>query len=281
MNPYRLNTFQLPWAPRRGFVLLIVLVLIAVTGLYAVGTARTSMVVVLENAARQDDLQQCWARESLKSVVLRNAPRILMPPGQATEVPTSLSHVVTLGGTAYHVIVADEDAKLPVNTVRRMLDPEAAARVVESACTGAQLREHDDRQASIGSWEEALKFNQGTPGPVVLADATSKVTLWGSGRINVNRARPEVVAAAMTDVFGSQIADGLLGIIGRGRVRSVEDLATQLALNLEQRLKMEQLVGTSSDAYSLWILPAGGSKADLHVVERLSQQQGGTASFLW
>ncbi|WP_197453665.1 type II secretion system protein GspK [Caulifigura coniformis] len=240
-----------------------------------------SMAIVLESAARQGDLQDHWARESLKTIVLRNAPRILMPPGRATAVRTSLSHVVTLRGLSYRLILADEDAKLPVNTVRRMLDPETAARIVESACSGTRLRKGEDRQAPFGAWEEALKFNEGMPGPEILAAATGNVTLWGSGRINVNRARSEVVAALMTEAFSSQTADRLLEIIGRGRVSSLQDLASKLALNMEQRQKLERLAGATSDAYSLWILPTRGRNVELQVVERMSQQHGGTVSFHW
>jgi type II secretory pathway component PulK len=266
---------------RRGFVLLLVLALIVVCGLYAAGTARTSMAVVLEIAARQDDLQERWARESLKSVVLRNAPRILMPPGRATEVRTSLSHAVTLGGRSYRLIVADEDAKLPLNTALRMLDHETASRLVERTCSGARLRDQGDRLTPLGAWKEALDFRRDTPGPERLAAVTGHVTLWSSGRINVNRARPEVVATLMSEVFGSTTADRLLEIVGRGRVASVQDLGTQLALNLEQRQKLERLVGTSSDAYSLWILPVSGRKAELHIAEWLSQRQAGIVSLVW
>jgi hypothetical protein len=265
---------------RRGFVLLIVLALITACGLYAAGSARTSLAASLEAAARQRALQQHWARESLKSVVLLNAPRVLMPPGRARDVRTSLEHSVMIGGARYRLLLADEDVKVPLNTLDRLVDPETVAKIV-SKLQGTRLQDRGRREGATGSWEHLLALTDVEREPSTIASRTRQITLWGSGRVNVNRCRPEVVMDLVGEVLGPQVAGQVGEILERGRIASVFDLAERLALNLEQRQKLGELVGTSSDSYSLWILPAGQTGGELYVAERLSQQQGEVVSFSW
>ena len=111
-------------ARRRGYVLIMTLVLITLTGVALSRAVQHSLHAAIAATDRQTELQRKWALIGLRQVVLARAEEIIA--AQATRTtdgkrhwpePASVELELPLGRLVFHMLLADEDAKANLNYV--------------------------------------------------------------------------------------------------------------------------------------------------------------------
>lgn len=101
---------------RRGYVLLIVLMVLAIAGAVLAGVCRMSLERALFAERAQADLQRRWGVLTCRTVLLPKAEAALSSSGShASEVRGNLH----LGGQAFSLVFGDEQAKANVNMLYR------------------------------------------------------------------------------------------------------------------------------------------------------------------
>ena len=300
-------------AGRRGaFVLVMVLALLTVCALCLAGLARRSLDAGEQAATARTDLQRRWGIISCQRTYLPLARDLLEAeanalPAQARvwPLPSSVSVEFVLGDLHFSVLLADEDAKANLNAIargspdgektvaslleERIAGIEGLAVNTQSLSTQSALSQSttgsSQPSAIFRSWGQVFEpTNAGSPGELAarLRDATREITLWGSGRLNIQRASD----GAIRLVCGNQIApDFLARLISRRHEPGITGLAAlldELALRQSDRSTLERLLTDRSSRYSVWILVQSPQRswATLTIADG-STSQAARESFSW
>jgi type II secretory pathway pseudopilin PulG len=298
-------SFEKPRPSRRaGFVLVMVLVLVAVSGISLAGFARRSLESSAQASAAQTELQRRWGILSCLRLYLPAAESLLEAEGakqpaaaRAWPLPATVSSEFILRDLRFSVLVGDEDAKVSLNAIfRRRPDTDSqVATVVEPAASAAglpaQIRPATDetskREATpFRSWEQVFDLKEvGTPGEAAcrLCDATRELTCWGSGRLNVRRASDQAIQLVCGDQVGPDVVGKLLALRRQPGINSLNDLLTRMALRTSDRAVLERLLTDRSSRYSLWIIVRSQRRTWAGLtVGRAGQQSGfGRETFTW
>lgn len=259
-----------PRPQRRGYVLLMTLVLLVVAVLSEAGLARRSLQLALDAKEAQDDLQRRWAAASCRRLLLDNAESIFFALEDASgdrkplwPAASDVTAEFSLAGMRARWRLADEDAKLNLNavharqrdSVREAITQHAAGQLVP------QLRPDLSREAGVRkrwytSWGQIFDVPQALSqrrSDALLA-VTAELTCWGDGKPNVRRASDQAIETALTPVAGPEAARKLLA--ARHDFRGdllLADLLAKLDLRRTDQVKMRSALSDRSSCYSLWI----------------------------
>lgn len=209
---------------QRGFALLLVIGCLLIATVAAVGMTRQSLMLTLEAADTQDQLQRHWESVTLQRAAVSAAvARYGGPPVQlgapesnltaAQPIDPEIEFRLRLNRHDYRVVLADESAKANLNTARR-LKPDAVLQVLKSLSAG-QLTVHRSAQPGSGSSQDARPLRWYDLAPrgarrgarVALFDvlpASSRLTTWGDGRLHVVTASDE----ALLELSRLVVSDG-------------------------------------------------------------------------
>jgi len=257
---------------RRGYVLVLTLGLLALAAISLAGLARYSLGLAATSRSATEDLQRRWGLASVRHVLWERADEILdgqVPPDQAAAPPwpkpASLFVSFRLGGQKFEVLVADEDAKVDLNTIHarkpdRLL---SALRHLSQEGLTARLVPQRDNRAAFSSWGQVFDLAR-LPAErdvaTALIGASREVTCWGSGRLNLRRASD----AAVRETAGVVLSAGEVSELVQHRQNwggeDVKVLLAQLGLRQGKLAALSRLVGTESRNYSLWITISNGHR---------------------
>ena len=283
-----------------GFVLLLVLVLLATAAALLALVARQTSRRALEAGARTRDVQRRWAVRGLEALCFARAEAILTGAAREGEPPPAAARVtVTLGGTPFDVVVADEQAKANVN---RLAAEGGGERIIEAASALSEgrwvlqvvlrpvemktdeIRTPPMRFASLEQVFSAagpadlLGAGPDRPGPV------QRLTCWGNGRVNLARAAPAVLRTALGDVLTEYDLFRLAALRDETPGGNVKEILGQLGLEDKVRAEAERRLTDSSACYSVWITAREKTRA----WHRLGVRQQGDAendagrwTFVW
>lgn len=307
MRSFRqINGSQLPRtrthgaSPRSGFVLLLVLALIVVAGLVSAGVARRSLLIALESVKGADDLQARWARVSLQQSVLLQADAILMAemsrrPAEDRTRNHYADMEIQLAGKGYRLRIADEEAKANLNTIFYTQGESSVTRNVrvfagESSDLAVSLRpfavgDAAERLPVFDSWGQIFHLASGPDSahiPAKLMQATTNLTCWGSGRLNVVRS-PDIVAdLLLRPLDQTGLMDRMNQARGARGTRSLNDLVEQLRQN-PRDAAFADMISLRSGCFSLWIRVQDGLSQhyELHVAEQTGNRRADIMSFVW
>ena len=262
-----------------GFVLLMVLVVLTVCGTILTGVARRSGQAAVRAGSVQRDLQVRWGTLSLQATLLPMAERLLRERNALDEPAlVEVRRSVALGGMAFQGIVSDEQAKANVNTLaQRDGDVKLVVRLRQLQASRARplrvrLRpSKDERAATPGapptrysSFDQVFVFS----GPAELrqSDAPERVpvarrlTLWGSGKINLRRAERQV----LREVFDGLLTETQLAALDELRRTQPNLTAIKLFARLQLTKKqidtLTPLVTDGSECHSLWVVAQGRTR---------------------
>lgn len=188
---------------RCGFALLLVIGCLLVATVAAVAMTRQSLMLTLEVADAQDQLQRRWELVTLQRAAVNAAVARYGGPPVPLGVPEAalvtaepmgpqVEYRLQLNQHDYWISLADESAKLNLNTVRR-LKPDAVANVLKTLSDGQlEIRRSSDPSSSTGSrplrWYDLAPRLSRAGANATLFDvlpASSEVTTWGEGRLNL------------------------------------------------------------------------------------------------
>lgn len=290
-------------ARRRGFILLMALVLIALVGLILVGLARHSLLLAAESQEARAELQRRWATVLLARTVLSD-PETLISRHLATghvadaadvadvaEVQLPISETMELGGITFQVTLDDENRKLNVNRLRAAAGTPKTLEVLHRlGGGGAQV----DLKPAVGnrfgvqefdSWGHVLRipptcdaheqFQEIRP----LAEC---ITCWGSAKVNVHRCSQDILHRVGSVAAGPITANKLVALRDGEPDLDAEALITKLAIPRRKQALLKGWLSDRSDCYSLWILAGERrSSLDLYLRENSGSESYSIAHFQW
>jgi hypothetical protein len=283
MNPY-------PHRRRPGYVLLLVLFVLALASAAMATVCRLSLERGVQASRAASDLQRRWAVITARSVLMPKSQALLdRAPDDAPDVRRTLR----LGGQAFTLVFADEQAKANVNLlyaqgklagaereVRHLLaDLRGDLTVSLRPLPTPKVREDEDELfMAFESFDQVFgrvspQRLVGTPSPV------ASLTCWGDGTLHLRRASPQAVRAVLAPHLpAAQIAQ-FLDLRAKNPTLPSGDLLDLLDLPDARREVVEERLTDQSSCRSLWIISDSGDRTwyDLAV----SRGEGDVTLFSW
>ncbi len=217
--------------------------------------------------------------------------------GKQLAFPAIIEDRVVLGGQTFDLLLADEDAKANLNAIydvgskrvcelsvkrltgamefrtiqlRPVRDSMSQLAAKLSAASESILDGENLESASFAknglpafrSWGEVfdlLQINRIDGEDRQLAKMTRKITLQGTGRLNVFRASDEAVLAVCTTVVQEGLAKRILAKIRETSLGEIRLILERSVTNADDRKALSTLLGTSSSSFSIWIEAADKS----------------------
>lgn len=277
---------------RKGFTLLIVVTMLAIVCLLFYQLAQVALGTMQKVAEREKEMRERWTLVSTRKAVLHQVSAALATQErQANLAQTDMQQSAgaiylsdcslqfDINGTQVRIAARDENAKLYVPGLLQIRPGRESGHLIERLQKGRSLPVRRDAFETEGlvpsSWQDV--FDVSEAGTHSLQAATDRVTLWGSGRLNVFRADEEVVSECWRELFGHFPPRELMD--ARDVYPPLEWSTLRQRLNLrEQQLALaDAWLGTQSDCFSVRITL--GSDPDkqqrfLFVADRNSQHFG-------
>jgi hypothetical protein len=265
----------------RGFVLLMVLLVLVISATVLAATARRCGQDALRAAQAQRQLQWHWGALSIRAAALPRAEQLLLQERDARpdEVVLEARRTLVLGDMRFVVLAADEAAKADANALWR----ERGSRGLSQTLQALQADASQPIPVRLRPQETADEKSDGAPATFRSLDAVvalphprdwvgtdeaegaalrRRITCWGGGKLNVARADlvvlHEVLAECLTP---SQIAD-LDALRRQPDVEfSLAHASGSLGLTPEQLRQLKSLATDTPGRHSLWIRADGGARS--------------------
>jgi len=261
---------------RHGFVLVMVLLVLAVAGTSLTLVARESCRHALRAAEAREQLQCKWGSRSIRDYCLPQAERLL----QAKEAETDRPEVeapgrVELGGMTFDWVVTDEQAKAKVNCLAMKRTNSGLAGALRALQSGLVEAPHVELRplelpsgppASLarpyrtldqlfrGLTPEQLGSFGGMPG------AAGRVTCWGSGQVNFRRAEPIVLRETLAGVLTEEEITKLVRFRRKAPDCTLLEAMDALELPGERRGPAMEAMTDMSRCHGLWVRATGRSR---------------------
>jgi hypothetical protein len=281
---------------RDGYALVLVLSMIVIAALMTAGLARSSLSLALDGIQAEDDLQRRWASAGIRQTVLPRGQAILdslAADDTVVPAPSVLDLDLNLAGHTFHLVLADEDAKLNLNMVYYARGIEEVSRHLRQANRTrltVRLRPYrgaaDDEQLPVfDSWGQAFDCRQANDTPSLAADLqslTRHFTCWGSRRLNFRRATDESLRRACDVAGAAPSADKLIELRRNADPRRLDEVLNRLQLNDRERSSLAALLATDSTCLSLWTSSTQTAASwEFHVAEEAGDGRVVVSSFVW
>jgi len=281
--------------PRRGFVLLLVLVMIALAALLTASVARRSLVLAVDGAKAQEDLQRRWGAISCRQAVLQRAEILFRKRelGQRPDrpLPPQMTTSILLGNVRFDLLLCDEQAKLNLNTVfakREARGVEQTLFETSGSATYALVTElcpHPDAAPNLpyppafDSWGQVFSYQlshdpSGEQSlPRGIAEATAAVTCWGDGRLSIRRADPTTLRMACELLVSAETARQVVETRAKNPDWNLENLLAGIDLRRKEQQDLSRWLTDRSTCHALWIIMGEGSRqwAQLDVSQSAGQ----------
>lgn len=273
--------------PRRGYLLLAVLVCLVLAGLTLVAIAQRSLETASAAVARQRNLQLQWGAVSCQRTLLWEAKNLFdaldqkaaADPRRRGPVPGELEMPVVLGGLPFHLTLADEDTKANLNSLYHFGGPQQTERFITQQMRSVlrlpvrlrpQARQTDPADAmaageslpiAFASWGQVFDLTHAQSlfsGPLPIQQTTRTLTCWGAGRLNLRRAPDEAVLEMCRPVMSDGDTRQMLQSLREDPLRRFERVIEQLGIDPDKQALLTGLLAEQSSCYSLWITVSSG-----------------------
>ena len=271
---------------RRGYVLVLALLLLVIAGAMLAVVARRSLGRAADAVAGERALQAKWAAVSIGDALPPRVDRFLSSSRRPV-----VEAMLTLGDgpsrQRVRLLVGDESAKANLNAVHER-DPSAVPGAVLALAPQADLRldlrpnrpepagEFDAPPPPFGTFGQVFA----APPPIDLAAATTALTVFGDGRLNLARASPAAVRVTTAGVLSPAEAARLVELRDGMRGSATSQLFEAMDLPQRDRERLSSLLTTTSTAQSVWVFPDAGP-AELRVIESFPDLGMRRRRFAW
>jgi hypothetical protein len=252
---------------QKGFVLLWVLVILAIVSILSVGIARLSLDQAVAAAKKADELQRRWGEISMRHTVLNRA-EILLRTAELGGSPkrSTLQTTVKLGDRTFYLVLSDEQAKLNVNTVFRHGGEGAVRQALLEGTALPPIQIRPDPRATpnspyppaFTSWGQVFDFsifsNMPEKNYLSLVQLGERITCWGNGQLNMNRADVETIRSICELVSPPQSVSALLELRRKKPDWNFERLMRGVDVLERDRRSFRQVLTDRSRCHSLWII---------------------------
>lgn len=291
-------------ARRKGFILVMTLVLIAIAGIILAGLARHSLQLAIEAVDGQTELQRRWGSVCVEQVIFHNSKLLLERQMEADEVRSlsqrnlqvvnRLQGEIVLGDLTFIFQLADEEAKVNLNTLYRELPQqhnleEIINGLMEQPISVLLRPDLSSGQSSrlpvFHSWGQVFEYERlGNSEPVALeiANAVDQLTCWGNGKLNTRTASKESLALVVSLALNKKDTQRLLERREEKPSEAIRSAANALGLRSRQRRKLLQLLSEKTSTYSMWLtISTPGQRWHEFHVARPEAAQKEIARFHW
>lgn len=261
---------------RPGFVLVIILVVLAVVGTLMAAAARRSGDKALLAGQSQRELQLKWGMISCQEVFAASSERVLRSRETENGAPTvTASSQVVLGGMTFDAFISDEQAKANVNCLYKRFGEETLAadlRELQALVRKAlvvRLKGKDVPQllavlkSKFSSFDCLYEFDH----PCQLAPEkngdncpTSQVTCWGNGQVNFKRASAMVIRKVLAGLLTESEIDKLVRYRDESPDCMLQEAVNSLDLKPERVAAVMQALTDISFCHSVWIIARGQTR---------------------
>ena len=307
-------------------------VLIAVAGLFLAGIARQSLTLALDAHESQEALQRRWGELSCRQAILLHADAILKQqqrPAKENDADGAIgaarasAHLV-LGGLTFDLLLADESAKISLNVIyRRQGDESVTGLISESSQSSGVLpvrlrpyRSNSETTNSLAfdSWGQVFSLDRvegPTPASELLEAATTEMTCWGDGKLNLERATDDNVERISRLAVGDTVVSQLLELrkqclakkkawqlaaqtaattkaeaaaaAAAAKQSWLPGLLGALQLRATERRRLDETLADRSTSYSLWttIRTTGRSWQQFSILDTSTESQPKCCSYCW
>ncbi|HUY31655.1 MAG TPA: hypothetical protein VMV69_02670 [Pirellulales bacterium] len=289
-------------ARRRGYVLLMALGTVALAGFLLAGVARHSLLAALTALDAREDLQRRWGAVSCRHAFLDQAETILAslepdgPNRGVSNACVALRVRLALGGQTFDLRLADENAKVNLNTVlacrgkeqllRVCRDLPAPAGALRAELGGALTDAGRDGRRALESWGQVFALagkNGDAIAPAMVAEATLGVTCWGDGRLNIRIATDDRVNAVARLVASANAARELVNTRRRHPAWKLADWLRSLTLGPRERERFARLFTEQTGCHSLWLHVTAGESSwhEFVIAETSTRGERRLSTFVW
>ena len=286
---------------REGYVLIMTLVLIVVAALSQAGLARRSLLLANRAVEKQRDLQLHWGAASCRRFMLDDAKERFghleedhLKAESTWPSPATLETQVVLGGVSFRMWLADEDAKVNINTLKERMREKTLPIMNHLSGKHVPLRLTPDNRPVAkqqkkwyASWGQVFEIARvfELEGVLPVIEATHQCTCWGKGRLSIHRTSDPVLETVVTHALSSDAARELL----EERKETPGDidltkLLKRLDLRARQRAKLRRWLTDKSTCFSLWMEIDDGQRQWYHLWidgDRSAAAQSSVISFRW
>lgn len=285
---------------REGYVLIMTLVLITIAALSTAGVARRSLQLAHEAIEAQARLQRHWGATSCRRLLLENAEEIFLELEKEYEdgerpwpAPHLLQSQVQLAGMNYRLWLSDEGAKLNLNTLTARLPNERRQMLFHFSGNEIPFALHPDlspaakrKKRWFSSWGQVVNLNEVLDaGPLdQLLRATSKITCWGSGKLNIRRTSDKVLLTVSSEAVSQKVGQKLLEARQNATVPKLAELLKTLALRRKDEIALRSWFTDRSTCFALWLEMDDGRRQWYHqwvLGDRTTAAQDPVLSFTW
>jgi Tfp pilus assembly protein PilX len=276
---------------RRGFVLLVTLVLLTLAALAAVAVSRAALARGMAAREAQIQLQRRWGTLSCQAALLPRTDAILRQNEARLQQPqVGCQTSLILGDQTFDLVFMDESAKASATELiqrQGKIQAEETIRrlsVNSPAAGNIHLRWGPGREGPESFGEIFDNANSDSLCNRTLGPAPADVlTCWGDGRMNIHRG---------SEVLMREVLSGALDLIQIHRIAelqktkppvSLAKVLDQLQLTQQKRALAEKLLADSSNCFSLWTTchTARRTYCDLAVVDYSRIKVGQVRCFAW
>lgn len=268
-----------PRAEQSGFVLLIVLLVVTLCAVVLGAAARRSGQSALRARGALRSLQFDWGAASCRNAMMHRAEKFIEeqrkpdapPPGQGRA-------TVQLGGTMFHLLVADETAKASANALARERRDYGLALAAARLQTDGRkpltvelrpqlLPSPGTRPADSADKAPADRFSTFDQlfvihGPADLVGPTDeqtsmacrRVTFWNQGPVNIRRAEVPVMREMLAGVLSESDLSSIADLRLNEADVSIIQILANLRLPKDRGEKLRALVTDQSKCHSLWVM---------------------------
>jgi hypothetical protein len=233
---------------RPGFVLLLVIMLLAVCCLIFTQLSLKSFGRVNQFVRDRRDLQQYWASTSLRKATLPYANSIWQQHRDTGL--DQAEQTVQLSGLTYSIKLENENTKLHLGQVWRDFPIQNRRGLLQSqliALDPTAFAKFEEVNGQATSWRQLCSLDLQT------LDQTDNITLWGTGQIDLTHASDETIEQAWKGLFGTFPPKELYSARKRWPLPNWPELRSQLGLRDTQIQLADRWFTTESRCFTLEI----------------------------
>ena len=255
---------------RRGYVLLVTLVLLALAALAAAAVCRASLARAQAADEAQSDLQRRWGTLTCRTFLLPKTEEILH--NREREHKSPLVHcrqTLMLGNEQFDLIFTDESAKANVGILMdRQPSGQAALTVRRLSLSNPDIAGKVRLRQEEGQYPQSFGevFDSIQPAELLKGDGDTCpaeiVTCWGDGQLNIHRAGQDVLEEVCGKVLNLSQIEQLLDIRQSHPSLNMTDTLNQLNLDQAHRAMADTALIDESNCHGLWIICRAQRRSD-------------------
>jgi len=272
---------------RRGFILVMMLMLLAIAAVALASVGRSSMGLAVDALRARQDLQRRWGSISTRHATLQLAPILLDQASGISDPLASLQVQITLSGLTYTLTVSDEQAKANVNKMLFYQGRETTRTFIRRQCDGQPWADEitlpTNKSQSPGELinvpsenrRNVISFNHFLPGfdPRHLANpqdfSLDTLTCWGDGRINLTRASDDLVQDVLKPLLTTSEIARIRESLASSADSPLIDSLNNAGISEKDRSIILRRLAQDSSCYSVWTAVDNGKRSwhELAVIE--------------